>query len=83
VLVVIALAAAALLGAAWVVAELAMPVAVVVTYMITMRALTRVANDRHGCEGALAKAVGWGALWATLYVAPLAIVTLVVHLFAR
>jgi hypothetical protein len=39
-----------------------------------MRAIGRVSNDRHGCEGNALRAVGWGALWAAIYVAPLAIV---------
>jgi hypothetical protein len=82
-LVVVALAAAVVFGAAWVVSELALPVVLVVAYMVTLRALSRVANDRHGCEGSVAKAVGWGTLWATIYLAPLAIVTWLVHLGAR
>ncbi len=80
---VLAIAAAALFGAAWVVAELAMPVAIIVVYLVTLRALARVANDRHGCRGSIVRAAGFGALWATIYVAPLAIAALLVHLGAR
>lgn len=79
VLVVGAALIAVLLGAAWVVAEIALPIVLYVGYAVVSRALMRVAHDRHGCEGDLAKSVGWGALWATIYLAPLALLVLVLH----
>ena len=55
---------AAAFGAAWVAVELAMPVVFLVMYWAFMRAIGRVANDWHDCEGSLGKSLGWGALWA-------------------
>lgn len=60
-----------LLGAAWAFVELALPLAFMLAYMLILRALRRVAKDRHGCKGRLGPALGWGVLWATIYVAPL------------
>ena len=42
--------------------------------------LAKVANDRHQCKGNVIYAVCWGAFWATLYTAPLALLVWVVHL---
>jgi len=50
-----------------------------VMYGLFMRAIGRVANDRHDCQGELARAIGWGALWATVYMVPLALFTLALH----
>lgn len=79
VLVVGAALIAVLLGAAWIVAEIALPIVLYVGYAVVSRALMRVAHDRHGCEGDLAKSVGWGALWATIYLAPLALLVVILH----
>lgn len=78
----IAVIAALLLGAAWVLTELAFPTVFILGYLGTMRAIGRVARDHHGCQGALTRSLGWGAAWATIYVAPLALVTWLVHLAA-
>lgn len=61
-------------GAAWLVVELIAPALFFFTYLVIRAALARVANDDHGCEGRLGRALGFGALWSTLYVAPLAAV---------
>lgn len=80
---VVGVVLAAAFGAAWVAVELALPVVFLVMYWAFMRAIGRVANDRHGCEGSLGSSLGWGALWATIYVVPIAVVTGVVHLLHR
>ncbi len=71
------------LVASWVFVELLMPVAFLLMYWLFMRAIGRVANDRHGCEGRGLAALGWGSLWATLYVAPIALLTWVFHVVRR
>lgn len=80
---VITVALAAAFGVAWVLVEFALPVVFLLMYGLFMRAIGRVANDRHGCEGDLAKAMRWGALWATLYVLPLALITALLHALRR
>lgn len=72
-LLVVALAAAVLL------VELVVPLVFVLVYVVIMKALTTVAHDRHDCRGALARSIGWGAAWAFVFVAPLAVVVLGVH----
>lgn len=81
--VVIVVALGAGLAASWVFVELLMPVAFLLMYWLFMRAIGRVANDRHGCEGRGLAALGWGSLWATLYVAPIALLTWVFHVVRR
>jgi hypothetical protein len=81
--VAVALVLAVALGVAWVFVELAMPLAFLLSYWLFMRAIGRVANDRHGCEHDLAKALGWGALWATIYVLPVAALTWALHALHR
>lgn len=71
------------LGAAWVLVELALPLVFFLMYWLFMRAIGRVANDRHGCEGSLARALGWGLGWATLYVLPVALATWALHALRR
>mgnify|MGYP007037395642 FL=1 len=71
------------LGAAWVLVELALPLVFFLMYWLFMRAIGRVANDRHGCEGSLARSLGWGLGWATVYVAPIALVTWALHALRR
>jgi hypothetical protein len=48
-------------------------------YSLVRGMLAKVANDEHGCEGNLLKASAWGALWATVYIAPLAGLVWLVH----
>ena len=45
--------------------------------------LAKVANDDHGCEGSMLRSAGWGGLWATVYIAPLAVLMWLVHLLHR
>jgi len=83
VLAVVAVAALVFLGGAWLLAEFAFPTVMVFGYLATQRALGRIARDHHGCQGELARSICWGALWASLYVAPLALVTWLVHLAVK
>jgi hypothetical protein len=43
--------------------------------------LARVVNDVHHCKDDLAKATSWAAIWATLYMAPLALLVWIVHVY--
>jgi hypothetical protein len=58
--VALALAAVAfgfILAAAWLVIELALPALFFVAYLLVRTSLARVANDHHGCEGRLGRAL--------------------------
>jgi hypothetical protein len=66
--------------AAWIVAELVVPLFLLVVYGLLVRGLRRVSGDRHECEGRALRSLAWGAAWATLYTAPLAALTWLVHL---
>ncbi len=80
VIVVIALALGAALALSWLVLELLVPIVFYAAYELLVRSIGRVANDRHGCEGSLARSLGWGGLWAGIYTVPLALVVFAVHL---
>jgi hypothetical protein len=69
-LLVIALAAAA----AWLVVEVVFPIAFFAVYYFVVKAIGRVAQDRHDCAGNLPRSLAWGLTWATLYVLPPALV---------
>ncbi len=58
---------------------LAVPVVVFLLYFMVRGMLARVVNDRHHCRGRLARALGCGFLWATVYTAPLAGAVWFVH----
>lgn len=75
----IALALGIALGAAWILVELAMPLVFFMIYWVLMKAIARAATDHHDCEKDLGKSLVWGVVWATIYVAPLALLTFVVH----
>lgn len=66
-------------GAAWILVEIAMPLVFFLVYWVLMKAIHRAARDHHDCEGKLGRSLLWGAVWATVYVAPLAVLTFVVH----
>lgn len=68
------------LALAWVLVEMVLPAVLLAGYWLISRAIIRVANDRHDCEGHLGRALGWGAFWALLYTAPLAVVVAVGHM---
>lgn len=70
---------AAILGAVWLMVELAVPALFFLAYFLVRTSLARVANDHHDCESHLGRALGWGLVWASLYAAPLALVIFVAH----
>ena len=57
----------AVLDEAQLVVELLFPAAFLFSYWLVLKAIARVTNDRHGCDGKLGRAVAYGALWATIY----------------
>ena len=67
------------LGLAWLVVELVLPVAFLLAYGLFLSAIARVANDRHGCEGSVARALLWAFGWASVYLGPLALLVALVH----
>lgn len=81
--VVLVLVLGATLGAAWLVVELVWPLTFVVVYTLVRRALGAAVHDRHACAGRPVRAVGWGVLWATIYVSPLALLVWGVHAVLR
>jgi hypothetical protein len=80
---VVMVALAAALGAAWIMVELLMPFVFFLMYWLFMRAIDRAARDRRSCAGDLGKSIGWGAAWATIYVAPIAALTWLIHALGR
>jgi hypothetical protein len=68
-----------LVGVAWLLIEVAVPVVVFLLYFLTRGMLAHVVNDRHRCRGSLGRALAWGCIWATAYTAPLAGVVWLVH----
>jgi hypothetical protein len=70
---------AAILGAVWLMVELALPGLFFLAYYLVRTSLARVANDHHDCESQLGRAVVWGMVWASAYAAPLALVIFVAH----
>jgi hypothetical protein len=79
----IVLLLALVFGAAWLVVELAVPGLFFCAYLLVRTSLAHVANDRHGCEGQLGRALGWGVLWSTLVALPLAACVLLAHQWWR
>ena len=82
VLIVVAVAVGLGLGLAWVVVNLAAPILFLVLYVLLGAAIRRVAHDRHGLRGKLGPSIGWGMVWATIYVAPLLLLIWLVHFAA-
>jgi hypothetical protein len=65
---------------AWLIVELALPLAFLAFYVTLLAAVRRVARDRHDCRGRLGASLRWGALWSTLYFAPPALVVWMIRL---
>jgi hypothetical protein len=63
----------------WFLVEIAIPAIAFILYFLVRGMLARVANDDHGCQGKLGRALAWGGLWATLYIAPLAFLVWLGH----
>ncbi len=78
-LIVVVLVGGFLLGV-WLVVDLLVPAAVFGAYACVRAALAHVANDEHGCEGRLARAIAWGAAWSTAYLAPFALGVILLRL---
>ncbi len=77
-LVIVVVLVVALVAALFLV-EIVLPIMFFVFYFFVVNAIGRVARDTHGCAGSLRRSLGWGAIWATPYVAPVALVTWGVH----
>ncbi|MFO0696809.1 MAG: hypothetical protein U0230_24775 [Polyangiales bacterium] len=67
-------------GVSWLLVEVALPLLFLAFYEMMLFALRRVANDTHGCEGNALRSVGYGLYWSLIAVAPVAILTIVLHL---
>jgi hypothetical protein len=63
----------------WFVVEVAIPGIAFLMYFVIRGMLAHVVNDRHGCQKHLGRSLGWGALWATIYTAPLMLAVWGVH----
>jgi hypothetical protein len=74
-----ALVLVALVGAAWIVVEVAVPLVAFLLYCLVGGMLAQILNYDHRCQGRLGRALGRGVLWATVYTAPLAVVVWLVH----
>jgi len=77
------LALALLIGAAWLLLEVAVPALAFLAYALVRGMLARIANDRHGCERSLHRAFAWAVLWATTYTVPLSAIVWGVHVWMR
>jgi uncharacterized protein (DUF983 family) len=73
--------AALAFAATWILLEVAFPVLLFLAYWLLVGAIGRVVNDKHACESNLARATFWGALWATVYTFPVALVVWGIHTF--
>lgn len=72
-----------LLGAAWVLLEIAIPAVAFLAYVLVRGMLARIANDKHDCKGHADRALLWAAAWSTVYVVPLAAAVWGVHEWMR
>ncbi len=67
------------LAGMWFLIELVIPALAFFAYFLVRGMLAQVTNDKHGCQGSLVQATLWGALWATIYTVPFAVVVWLVH----
>jgi hypothetical protein len=67
----------------WLMFEVIIPLFAFVMYSLVRGMLAKVANDEHSCEGQPLRSFGWASVWATVYVAPLALLVWLVHLIYR
>lgn len=75
--VLLGIAAFILLGLAFlVVIELVIPAIALLLFASIGGMFARAVNDNHHCEGNLGLSVFWGAIWATVYVGPLAAIVI-------
>jgi hypothetical protein len=59
--------------------ELLIPAVALGLYLLVLGMLARVVKDRRRCTRSVLRSTAWGAIWATAYTAPLALVVLAVH----
>ncbi len=64
----------------WLLVEIVIPGLAFLAYLLVRGMLARVANDKHDCQGNLLRATFWGALWATVYIAPQVLLVWLVHI---
>jgi len=62
-----------------VVIEVLIPGVAFALYWLTRGMLAQVTNSHRRCEGKFIKSLAWGALWATVYNAPLALAVWGIH----
>lgn len=79
VVVGIVVAVVVLFVGAWFLIEIAIPILWLLLYFIVRGMLAAVVNDRHRCRGKVGKALAHAFLWATVYVAPLALIVWFIH----
>jgi hypothetical protein len=72
-----------LVGLVWLVVEIAIPALIFVAYFMVRGQLAHVVNDKHHCKASLIRSVPWGALWATVYTAPIAGLVWFIHFAAE
>jgi hypothetical protein len=63
----------------WFFVAFALPLLAFSAYLLVRGALVHVVHDRHDCRGDWGRSLAWAALWATIYIAPLAGLVAVVH----
>jgi hypothetical protein len=68
-----------LFAGAWILVEIAIPVTWFLLYFLVRGMLATVVNDRHRCRGQVGRSLGWAFLWATAYMAPLALAIWFIH----
>jgi hypothetical protein len=59
-------------GLSWLMVEVVLPLVFFLVYLSVRAGLSAIANDDHDCQGHLGRALGWGFLWASVFVLPLA-----------
>jgi len=59
------------------------PIVFLVFYAVFMRALRIVSRDSRSSAGNLARSAGWGILWATVSMLPLAAIAAIVGAIHR
>jgi hypothetical protein len=64
---------------AWVVVELIIPIVFLAFYVTTLAAIRRASRDRHDCAGDPGRSLRWALTWATLYIAPIAVLVWLLH----
>lgn len=72
-------AAVALLFLSWFVIEIALPALIFLLFGLARGMMAQVVNDRHRCRGRPVRSFGWGFVWATVYIVPLAGAVWFVH----